>query len=118
MRRRCRRAFTLVELLVTIGIIGVLMSILLPALSRVRRQAEGTKCAANLHGMAQAATMYAAAYRVYPPGRMEKLMPGAGQYGLGDGADEYRPRWYELLGSQVKQFANATPKANEDDTWT
>jgi prepilin-type processing-associated H-X9-DG protein/prepilin-type N-terminal cleavage/methylation domain-containing protein len=117
MRRR-RSAFTLVELLVSIGIIAVLMSILLPTLGRVRRQAESTKCAANLHGMAQAATMYAAAYRVYPPGRLEKLVAGAGQYGLGDGADEYRPRWYELLGAQVKQFANSTPKANEDDTWT
>jgi prepilin-type processing-associated H-X9-DG protein/prepilin-type N-terminal cleavage/methylation domain-containing protein len=111
-------AFTLVELLVVIGIIAVLISILLPVLGRVRKQADATKCAANLHGMAQAATMYAGAYKVYPPGRLEKLMPGQGQYSVGDGEDQYRPRWYELLGGQVKQFASSSPKANEDDTWT
>ena len=118
--RRPRRglAFTLVELLVVIGIIAVLMSILVPTLSRVRKQADATKCAANLHGMVQAATMYTVTNRVYPPGRLEKLAPGQGQYGLGDGEDQYRPRWYELAGAQVKQFACSTPKANEDDTWT
>lgn len=117
--RCCRRqAFTLVELLVTIGIIALLISILLPVLGRVRKQADATKCAANLHGMAQAATMYASQYRCYPPGRLEKLAPGAPQYSLGDGEDQYRPRWYELLGSMVKQFASSTPKATEDDTWT
>jgi prepilin-type processing-associated H-X9-DG protein len=68
--------------------------------------------------MVQAATMYAGANRVYPPGRLEKLAPGMGSYGLGDGEDQYRPRWYELLGAQVKQFACNSPKANEDDTWT
>jgi prepilin-type processing-associated H-X9-DG protein/prepilin-type N-terminal cleavage/methylation domain-containing protein len=111
-------AFTLVELLVVIGIIAVLISILLPTLSRVRKQADATKCSANLHGMVQAATMYTITNKVYPPGRLEKLAPGMGAYGLGDGEDQYRPRWYELLGAQVRQFACSTPKANEDDTWT
>jgi prepilin-type N-terminal cleavage/methylation domain-containing protein/prepilin-type processing-associated H-X9-DG protein len=54
-----RRGFTLVELLVVIGIIAVLMALLLPSLSRAREYSRKTKCLANLRSLGHAMVMYA-----------------------------------------------------------
>ena len=54
-----KKGFTLIELLVVIAIIAVLMGILMPALQKVKRQAESIVCKGNLKGFALATTMYA-----------------------------------------------------------
>jgi prepilin-type processing-associated H-X9-DG protein/prepilin-type N-terminal cleavage/methylation domain-containing protein len=62
-----RHAFTLVELLVVIGIIALLISILLPSLSRAREMGKSIKCLSNLRQLGMATVSYANEHKTYLP---------------------------------------------------
>lgn len=65
-RRRCW-GFTLVELLVVVGIIAILIALLMPAIAGAREAANRIKCLATLRSMHQAAQMHAVEHRGYMP---------------------------------------------------
>jgi len=89
-----RSGFTLVELLVVIGIIAVLISILLPTLSKARESAQRAACLSNLRQIAQMFHLYAAANR--------------DQISLGVRSNVYQDN-YEIRYTQANQYISWGP---------
>jgi prepilin-type N-terminal cleavage/methylation domain-containing protein len=67
MSRTRSKGFTLVELLVVIGIIAILIAILLPALNKARQAAKTATCLSNVRQLALGAVMYWEASKGYSP---------------------------------------------------
>lgn len=76
-----QNGFTLVELLVVIGIIALLISILLPALSKAREQSKATMCLSNLRQLGIGVQLYRQYNRDYYPPRILTISPPVGLAG-------------------------------------
>ncbi|MEO6436273.1 MAG: prepilin-type N-terminal cleavage/methylation domain-containing protein, partial [Tepidisphaeraceae bacterium] len=92
-------AFTLVELLVVIGIIAVLISILLPTLSSARKQAEKLKCLSNLRQIGIGFQMYQQAHKGMMPVLRQDLPDYNGV--ISNGANVY---WQDFIMPYVSKF--------------
>jgi prepilin-type N-terminal cleavage/methylation domain-containing protein len=107
MRNR-RRAFTLVELLVVIGIIAVLIAILLPALNRARRHAQMATCMSGQRQLVSALLMYCQDHKGTFPG-------GSGHFYWRDDSGNVQGPTYRSDGATYNPSATNPYSCNQDE---
>ena len=110
--RGMSRGFTLVELLVVIGIIAILITILLPVLNSSREQARRVQCAAHLHNVAAALNIYANENRRKLPQHV-----GAGNYWLWDLPIETRNAIIKSGAQREHFYCPSGDLQNDDRLW-
>jgi len=112
MKDKRRGGFTLVELLVVIGIIAVLVGILLPALASARRQANTVKCETALREIGHAFQMYAIDHKGWYPPAKAGGPPGSWGYRLSfsdvDTSTQDAVYWTGFLARYVTKAALST----------
>src|SRR5262245_21880169 len=67
-RRQLHHSFTLLELLVALGVTAIMASLLLPALSQAKGQAKAARCRSNLGELGLALNLFASDFSVFPLG--------------------------------------------------
>ncbi len=91
MGRTARNGFTLVELLVVIGIIAVLLGILLPSLNKARQTAQQAACMSNMHQLGLGFIMYCDANKGLIPAKgpdgSDSVYPNGNLFGVPTGTD-------------------------------
>lgn len=114
-RARWSTAFTLIELLVVVAIIGLLISILLPALSAARKQARAAQCLAQLRVLGQGIAIYLNYSRdVLPPGRLPKI-DDCNAWADIYGGRKYRPTFTAMMSRSVGAPPFADPQRCKTD---
>jgi len=105
-------AFTLLELLTVISILGLLMAILLPSLSAARQSAKANACLSNLKGIGTALALYLNENEdKLPPVRLERPLPSSDQFYVND-LGRLAPRWQWFLPTDQGPVINPAPFGN------
>ncbi len=108
-----RRAFSLIELLVVVSVIGLLVSLALPAVQRVRESSRQVVCLNNLKQLVVAVAQYESSYRRYPRGTngFLEVIPNDG------GWNDPTSRWFWQRVPNTSSIAHMLPMLDHDSLY-